>query len=116
MGDAENSDFSVVFVLADGEESLIKVSAHQARALVVLAHTGLSADASDATAVRTVLALKGLDPPLKGHVVIELMDVDNRSIVELIGDPLVETVVSHDIIGRLMVREGVIVDPFVHFN
>ena len=80
------------------------VAAHQARALVVLAHTGLSADASDATAVRTVLALKGLDPPVKGHVVIELMDVDNRSIVELIGDPLVETVVSHDIIGRLMVR------------
>ena len=85
------------------QPDLIKVSAHQARALVVLAHTGLSADASDATAVRTVLALKGLDPPLKGHVVIELMDVDNRSIVELIGDPLVETVVSHDIIGRLMV-------------
>ena len=67
--------------------------------------TGLTADASDAMAVRTVLALKGLDPPVRGHVVIELMDVDNRSIVELIGDPLVETVVSHDIIGRLMVCE-----------
>ena len=48
------------------------------------------------------MALKGLHPPLKGHVVVELMDIDNRSIVEIIGDPMVETVVSHDIIGRLM--------------
>ena len=81
---------------------LMKASVSTARALIVTAQQGFSADASDAQAVRVVLALKGLHPPLRGHVVVELMDIDNRSIVELVGEPMVETVVSHDLIGRLM--------------
>jgi len=81
---------------------LMKASVSTARSLIVMAQQGFSADASDAQAVRVVLALKGLHPPLRGHVVVELMDIDNRSIVELIGEPMVETVVSHDLTGRLM--------------
>ncbi len=82
------------------QPDLVRVSAVSARAVLVLAQDNSSPDASDAQAVRVILALKGL--AIRGHVVVELMDVDNRSIVELIGDPLVETVVSHDIIGRLL--------------
>jgi len=84
------------------QPDLVKVSTHNARAVIVMALTNVKADVSDAQAVRVILALKGLSPPIKGHVVVELMDIDNRSIVELIGEPMVETVVSHDIIGRLM--------------
>lgn len=50
--------------------------------------------------MRVVLALKGLD--IGGHVVVELMDIDNMMTVELIGRPIVETVVSHSIIGRML--------------
>jgi hypothetical protein len=84
------------------QPDLVKVSASHARALIVMAQTDVKADVSDAQAVRVILALKGLSPPIRGHVVVELMDIDNRSIVELIGEPMVETVVSHDIVGRLM--------------
>ena len=84
------------------QQDLMRVSASSARSIIIMREEGVSADVSDAQAVRVVLALKGLHPPLRGHVVVELMDIDNRSIVELIGEPMVETVVSHDIIGRLM--------------
>jgi hypothetical protein len=67
-----------------------------------MSQSGMTADKSDAQAVRVVLALKGLRPIPKAYVVVELMDIDNRSIVELVGEPMVETVVSHDIIGRLL--------------
>lgn len=35
---------------------------------------------------------------------VELGDLDNEVIVKLVGGDLVETVVAHDVIGRLMIQ------------
>merc|ERR1712046_96827 len=37
-----------------------------------------------------------------GHVVAEVRDIDNEPLVKLVGGQNVETLVSHDVIGRLM--------------
>ncbi|CAK7322484.1 unnamed protein product [Dovyalis caffra] len=86
-------------ILAD----LKKVSVCKARAIVVLADDG-NADQSDARALRTVLSLTGVKEGLKGHIVVELSDLDNEVLVKLVGGELVETVVAHDVIGRLMIQ------------
>lgn len=42
---------------------------------------------------------------LKGHVVVEMGDIDNEQLVKLVGSGIgVETVVAHDVIGRLMIQ------------
>lgn len=41
---------------------------------------------------------------LKGHVVVEMSDLDNEPLVKLVGGELIETVVAHDVIGRLMIQ------------
>ncbi|KAF0912482.1 hypothetical protein E2562_014080 [Oryza meyeriana var. granulata] len=86
-------------ILAD----LKKVSVSKARAIVVLAEEG-NADQSDARALRTVLSLTGVKEGLRGHIVVELSDLDNEVLVKLVGGELVETVVAHDVIGRLMIQ------------
>ncbi|XP_026444867.1 ion channel CASTOR-like isoform X2 [Papaver somniferum] len=87
------------FILAD----LKKVSVSKARAIIVLAEDG-NAHQSDARALRTVLSLTGVKEGLRGHIVVELSDLDNEKLVKGVGGELVETVVSHDVIGRLMVQ------------
>ncbi|KAM7277836.1 hypothetical protein ACFE04_004970 [Oxalis oulophora] len=79
------------------------VSVSKARAIVVLAEDG-NADQSDARALRTVLSLTGVKEGLRGHIVVELGDLDNEVLVKLVGGDLVETVVAHDVIGRLMIQ------------
>lgn len=59
---------------------------------------------SDARALRTVLSLSGVKEGLRGHIVVELSDLDNEVLVKLVGGDLVETVVAHDVIGRLMIQ------------
>ncbi|KAF7116791.1 hypothetical protein RHSIM_RhsimUnG0015100 [Rhododendron simsii] len=86
-------------ILAD----LKKVSVSKARAIIVLADDG-NADQSDARALRTVLSLTGVKEGLRGHIVVELGDLDNEVLVKLVGGDLVETVVAHDVIGRLMIQ------------
>ncbi|TXG72687.1 hypothetical protein EZV62_001266 [Acer yangbiense] len=86
-------------ILAD----LKKVSVSKARAIIVLAVDG-NADQSDARALRTVLSLTGVKEGLRGHIVVELSDLDNEVLVKLVGGVLVETVVAHDVIGRLMIQ------------
>jgi hypothetical protein len=105
-----------------------KVSVSKARAIVVLAEEGnadqvSSSDQvillcglealpyimtpllqSDARALRTVLSLTGVKEGLRGHIVVELSDLDNEVLVKLVGGDLVETVVAHDVIGRLMIQ------------
>eukprot|EP01018_Ginkgo_biloba_P039364 Gb_08564 [translate_table: standard] len=82
---------------------LKKVSVSKARAIIVLA-TDENADQSDARALRVVLSLTGVKEGLRGHVVVELSDLDNEQLVKLVGGDLVETVVAHDVIGRLMIQ------------
>ncbi|KAG5219223.1 ion channel CASTOR [Salix suchowensis] len=72
---------------------LKSVSVSKARAIV-----------SDARALRTVLSLTGVKEGLKGHIVVELSDLDNEVLVKLVGGDLVHTVVAHDVIGRLMIQ------------
>ncbi|KAH9298237.1 hypothetical protein KI387_029919 [Taxus chinensis] len=82
---------------------LKKVSVSKARAIIVLATDG-NADQSDARALRVVLSLIGVKEGLRGHVVVEMSDLDNEQLVKLVGGDLVETVVAHDVIGRLMIQ------------
>lgn len=35
---------------------------------------------------------------------VELSDLDNEVLVKLVGGELIETVVAHDVIGRLMIQ------------
>ncbi|KAG9443975.1 hypothetical protein H6P81_015315 [Aristolochia fimbriata] len=86
-------------ILAD----LKKVSVSKARAIIVLA-TDENADQSDARALRVVLSLTGVKEGLQGHVVVEMSDLDNEPLVKLVGGELIETVVAHDVIGRLMIQ------------
>ncbi|GMY32832.1 Ion channel CASTOR [Fagus crenata] len=86
-------------ILAD----LKKVSVSKARAIIVLADDG-NAEQSDARALRTVLSLTGVKEGLRGHIVVELSDLDNEVLVKLVGGDFVETVVAHDVIGRLMIQ------------
>ncbi|XP_011028334.1 PREDICTED: ion channel DMI1 [Populus euphratica] len=86
-------------VLAD----LKKVSVSKARAIIVLASYE-NADQSDARALRVVLSLTGVKEGLRGHVVVEMSDLDNEPLVKLVGGELIETVVAHDVIGRLMIQ------------
>ena len=85
---------------------LNKVSAHLARAIILLAETGASADSADAQSLRVILTLRGMKQGLLGHVTCEIRDVDNEGLLELVGGEILETVVSHDIMGRLMLMSA----------
>jgi len=85
---------------------LHKVSASRARSIIVLA-VGDSEESADARALRVLLSLAGLRDAdgLLGHIVVELSNIDSYHLANLVGgDRVVETVVSHDIIGRLMLQ------------
>lgn len=84
---------------------LEKVSAHNAKALVVLASGG-DADRADADTLRCMLSLRSLRYGLSGHIVAEVRDVDNEPLVKLVGGSAVETIVSHDVLGRLMLMSA----------
>ncbi len=84
---------------------LEKAAASAARSTVVLAAgNDHDADASDSEAIRTVLALRKGVGELRGHIVVELRDVDNAEVIDLVGGPDVEVIVGHDITGRLMIQ------------
>ncbi|KAF4321984.1 hypothetical protein JM18_003607 [Phytophthora kernoviae] len=84
---------------------LLKVSAHRAKSIIIMANSTGDADRSDATVLRTVLSLKTL-PELSGHIVTELRDIDNDPLVRLVGGDDVEILVSHDVIGRLILMSA----------
>mmetsp|Transcript_30418 Transcript_30418/g.80882 ORF Transcript_30418/g.80882 Transcript_30418/m.80882 type:complete len:614 (+) Transcript_30418:849-2690(+) len=87
------------------EHDLIKVSAHKARAIIALSPDGLEPDAADSRMVRQVLSLQKIKQTgdgLSGHIVVELQDVDNKALVQMVGKEDVEVIVSHDLIGRMM--------------
>lgn len=54
--------------------------------------------------MRVVLSLAGVKEALRGHVVVEMCDLDNEHLVKLVGGEFIETIVSHDVIGRLMIQ------------
>lgn len=80
---------------------LIKVSADRAKAVIILA-SGQSADEADSQTLRCILSLKSMGYKMQGHMVAEVRDVDNEQLLQLVGGKIIETFVSHDVLGRLM--------------
>ena len=44
--------------------------------------------------------------PIKGDIIAEMRDIDNQLLVKTVGGRAIETIVSHDIIGRLMIKSA----------
>ncbi|KDO28069.1 hypothetical protein SPRG_20227 [Saprolegnia parasitica CBS 223.65] len=57
---------------------------------------------SDSNLLRVILTLHNL-PQLNGHIVVDVCDGDNESLLELVGGDVLETVASHDVIGEMIV-------------
>lgn len=87
------------------EHDLMKVSVQTARAIIALSEAS-DPDEADSRMVRQVLSLRAVLEKYGGesHVVCELRDVDNKELVELVGQGLVENICAHDIIGRIMLK------------
>ncbi|GMF20949.1 unnamed protein product [Phytophthora fragariaefolia] len=67
---------------------LLKVSAHRARSIIIMANSAGDADKSDAA------------------ILPELRDIDNDPLLRLVGGNDVEILVSHDVIGRLVLMSA----------
>ena len=83
-------------------QNLNKVSVQRAKVTIVLAETGGPVAKSDALSLRQVLTINAIKN-LQGFALVEIRDVDNEPLVKLIGGASVETIVSHDTVGRMMV-------------
>ena len=91
-------------------EHLDKVSAEHARSVVVLSDDTLRADQADARSLRVALSFvseaRHCAPASDRCIVMEMQDVDNEPLVQLVGGDHVETIVTHDLIGRLMIQSA----------
>lgn len=81
---------------------LDKVSAYSAKSIVILAEK--EGEHSDDDTLRCLLALRGMKRGMRGHVVAEVRDAENAPLVQLVGGDMVDTLVSHDLLGRLMAQ------------
>ena len=110
IADAQIDTLGSVVVIRTGSPflsgDLVKVSAAAARSVIVLADRAEQApDESDVMVVRTVLSLRAVGAPMTGgHITAEVCDLDNEELVHMVGDGRVETVVCHDVVGRLMIQ------------
>ena len=82
---------------------LRRVACHDAKSVIVMCEPEGEPEAADSGVVHTVLALCSLI----GHnsetqIVAEIRDVDSKRVVQAVRDEI-EVVVSHDIVGRLMI-------------
>lgn len=87
---------------------LDRVSAQRARSVVVLSDDALRPDQADARSLRVALAFVSDEAAPNGDrcVVLEMQDLDNEPLVQLVGGDHVETIVTHDLIGRLMIQSA----------
>jgi len=84
---------------------LMRVSASSARCIIVLSE-GAEVEKADSTLMRVIMNVRSIPCQLEGHIVAEVRDGDNEALVTLVGDDCVESIVSHDILGRLMVMSA----------
>ena len=84
--------------------SLLMCSISTAKAVIVLAQTDGDADKADAHVLRMVLSMRAMSSVMEGHIVSEIRDIDNEALFKVVGGDKVETVVSHDILGQMMVH------------
>ena len=104
-----------------GDYTLMKylkiVSCMDAAVDIVVQAEGGNADKADASVLRTVLSLRGIMDAAeeqnfgKGNlkrprIVAEIRDVDNQLLLQTVGGSNVQTIVSHDIIGRIMIKSA----------
>lgn len=83
---------------------LAKVACHAARSIIILCDDDGEATRADAAVLRGVVSLGAALPASSpAHVVSQIRDVDCIPLLKLVCSDRVETVVSHDIVGRLMV-------------
>eukprot|EP00891_Asterochloris_glomerata_P004670 jgi/Astpho2/4670/gw1.00067.35.1_t len=80
---------------------LMKVSVSSAATIIVLASEE-TASQSDARVLRIVLMLMSIHAQL-GSIIVEIRDVQNEMLIKLVGMNIVTSMVSQDIIGRLMI-------------
>jgi hypothetical protein len=110
IADAQIDTLGSTVVIRTGSPFLpgdmLKVSAGAARSIILLADRADQApDESDVMVVRTVLSLRAMGVPMTGgHITAEVCDLDNEELVHMVGDGRVETVVCHDVVGRLMIQ------------
>ncbi|CAI5976170.1 unnamed protein product [Closterium sp. NIES-64] len=100
LAEAENAD------AADARALRVKVSVSTARALIVLAEAE-NADAADARALRVVLSLTGVREGLRGHIVVELSDIDNQQLVKGLREHIVVELSDIDNQQLVKVRSSV---------
>jgi hypothetical protein len=84
---------------------LVTVSVNCAKAIVIPAPPG-DADEADNSVLSIILALNTLSTPNVKNarpIIAELRDVDNEDVVHLLGGHAVVTMVSHDLVGRMLV-------------
>mmetsp|Transcript_7715 Transcript_7715/g.17860 ORF Transcript_7715/g.17860 Transcript_7715/m.17860 type:complete len:863 (+) Transcript_7715:65-2653(+) len=86
------------------QNSLAQCSISTARSIVIFAIPG-DPDQADAFALRTVLGLK-TQCQEGTPIVCEVRDIDNEPLLKIVGGPNVDAVVSHDILGRLMLMSA----------
>jgi len=84
---------------------LRRVSVHKAKSIIVMCDSEGEPEAADAAVVRTVLSLCSTMSVANSNtqIVAEIRDVDSKRVLKVIGKEGVEIVVSHDIVGRLMI-------------
>ena len=104
------SMFCCRFVVRQGSPlqriDLEKAATATARAIVILCDDECASERADSQVLRTVLAVTTIlddHKENKAHIVAEIRDNDSDSLMKLVGGDRIETVVSHDIVGRLMV-------------
>ena len=86
---------------------LYKINIQYARCIILLANMHTTADSSDASTVQTILSIKSLNIDyLCGYLVCEMRDKDNETLAQIVGGDETESLVAHDIIGRLMVMSS----------
>lgn len=86
-------------------QDLQKVAVERAKVSIMLSDPSGDADKADSCSLRQILTLRAL-AAVEGFVVVEIRDVDNEPLVKLVGGTMIETLVSHDMIGRLMVMSS----------
>ena len=91
------------------QAELENVAVDQAKAIVIQAPIG-NADKADSMTLRTVLSLKALQIKnsfkIQGTMIAEVRDVDNQLLIQTVGENDILTIVSHDIIGRIMIKSA----------
>jgi len=100
----------------DQQESddLLRVSLRGAKSIIILGPGG-SAQRSDQEVLRTILAIQGLQGRTKGRIVAEVCVMQNREIIQAIGDGEdkdgtkgggVLGIVARDMVNRVLVYSG----------